>query len=371
MSRLILAIALLIGFAVGVSCGRAGAPGEPTPPPGGESPATPGAVIRGAVTASSSGSAAAAVNPLGTAAGLVVQVVGTGINAAVDASNQFLLQGVPAGDQRLRFTGPNTDAQLTLPGIQVFETIDLSVIVSGTSATIASQQRSSGVQLPINGVIQGFSGSPAAFQFTIDGRLIRGDAATEFFGNTVFADIANGRRAEVKGAQRTDHVYAVRMHVNVPEPPPAPELPASIEGILTALAGTPPNLTLTVAGTTVFTNGGTTVRRRGSVLDPSALQLGMTLHVEGIRAGDGSITARMVQIKDDGVGGTFQISGSLGGLKGTCPSVEFVVNGYKIWTDATTAFMPGCSTFKSGSKVNVQGIRQADGRVRATVLEKQ
>jgi hypothetical protein len=352
----IVALPLLVTL-VASGCSRSTAPTEPTSTstPVSAAPSTPGATIRGSVEGSS---------------GLTVQVLGTSVSSPVDASHQFLLAGVPPGDRQLRFSGSGVDAQLAVTGVQMNETIELAVIVSGTSAKLAPESQAA---LPVNGRISGFIGTPAAFQFQIGDRLIKGDAVTEFFGNTVFADIANGREAEVKGLPRTGFVYAIRLHVNVPDDDDddGPELPASIEGVLSAKAGASPNLTLTVSGTTVFTNGGTVIRRRGDVLDPSVLQIGMTVHVEGIRSANGSLTARMVQIKDDDTGGVFEISGSMGGVHGTCPAIEFVVNGYKIWTDGGTAFAPACSTFKSGNKINVKGIRQADGRFKATSVQLQ
>ena len=56
-----------------------------------------------------------------------------------------------------------------------------------------------------------FPGTIAAFQFTVDGRLVKGDATTEFFGNSAFSDLVNGARVEVKGSQRDGFVYATRM----------------------------------------------------------------------------------------------------------------------------------------------------------------
>jgi len=97
----------------------------------------------------------------------------------------------------------------------------------------------------------------------------------------------------------------------------------------------------------------------------------MTVHVVGDRQPDGSIVARRVQIKDDAAGGLFQIEGAVGGLKGVCPAVTFGVNGYDIVTDAATTYAPvapGCSGLKSGSKVLVDGIVQADGSVLATSI---
>jgi hypothetical protein len=136
-------------------------------------------------------------------------------------------------------------------------------------------------------------------------------------------------------------------------------------------SGSVPTLTLIVGGTIGTTDGSTIVRRRGDVQPLTALQIGMDLHVEGTRMANGTILARMIQIKDDQAGGQFQISGSMGGLHGSCPTLQFVVNGFSIASDASTIFAPACSTFTSGTKVEVMGITQADGSVKAVTVTKQ
>ena len=89
---------------------------------------------------------------------------------------------------------------------------------TGTTGLLASsvmiQNTNTDVGLNINGVVSAFSGTGAAFQFTVDGRLVKGDAQTEFFGNSQFTDLANGVRVEVKGSQRDAFVYATRLKVN-------------------------------------------------------------------------------------------------------------------------------------------------------------
>ena len=97
----------------------------------------------------------------------------------------------------------------------------------------------------------------------------------------------------------------------------------------------------------------------------------MTVHVVGVRNSDGSLDARKIEINDDAPGGEFEIEGSVGGLKGTCPVVTFGVNGFSIVTTASTTFEgAACTALKSGDKVTVKGLRQADGTVTATSVKK-
>jgi hypothetical protein len=68
--------------------------------------------------------------------------------------------------------------------------------------------------LNFNGNVSEFTGTAAAFQFKVNGQLIKGDNLTVFFGNSSFAELANGKKVEVKGALKDGYVYATRIHVN-------------------------------------------------------------------------------------------------------------------------------------------------------------
>jgi hypothetical protein len=242
------------------------------------------------------------------------------------------------------------------------------------AASAVNIQNTNG-ELPVNvnGIIQGLGITGDDFEMTIDGRLVKGDASTEFFGGTVFDDLADGKRAEVKGIQQDGFVYARRLHISdEEEDEEESDTSASIEGILASIAGSGDALTLMVGSTVVTTTGDTRVDRRGDVQDLAVLQEGMRLHVIGTRQPDASLVARRIQIKGDEPGKPVQIEGSMGGVKGGCPALDFSVNGYRVKTDGSTTFTPACggSTFKSGTKVVVDGVAQADGSIMATSVTK-
>jgi len=241
-----------------------------------------------------------------------------------------------------------------------------------TATVVELQNSNTTLPVEVNGTIDSLTGSAAAFQFKIGSRLIKGDANTAFFGDgdkpDTFADLKEGSRVEVKGEQRDGFVYATRIHINNPgDDGPGEDTSASIDGPLVSMSGTIPDLVLLVGTTTVRTSSGTEVKRRGDVQTLATIKIGQTLHVIGVRQADGSLVARRIEIDDDATGGEFEIEGSLGGLKGTCPSVQFGVNGFSITTGAATTFAGGaCTSLKSGDKVTVKGTRQADGSVAAT-----
>ena len=145
---------------------------------------------------------------------------------------------------------------------------------------------------------------------------------------------------------------------------------ASIHGKLMQIGGAFPSLQLLVGTTTVRTSSGTEVKRRGDVQTLNGLKVGMDIHVIGVRQSDGSIDARRIEINDDEAGGEVEISGSAGGVSGTCPTLTFGINGYSIRTTASTTFDGiTCAAMKSGTKVTVKGISQADNSVVATSVK--
>ena len=255
-----------------------------------------------------------------------------------------------------------------------------SILIQNTITTIP---------VNVNGVVESrdeISPEPGmTFTFKIGSRLIEGDAATVFYGDDdaplALDELTNGRRVEVKGELRDGFVYAVRIHINgLTGTEPPQEDSASVEGVLDVLTGGGSAWTLTLltkfGPVTVTTTSDTVVQRRGDVQTLDDLAEGQTIHAVGTRMADKTLVARMLQIKDDATDGPFTIEGSLGGLKGACPSFSFGINGFSITTDAATVWDPVptapdvCLALKSGMKVAVQGTSQADGSVLATKVTK-
>ena len=266
--------------------------------------------------------------------------------------------------------------------VHVKGTLGVDSIVADS---ILIQNTNVAIPVNVNGIVDQLSGTSASFEFLIDGRKIKGDTTTVFFGDTGllgFSALKNGARVEVKGEMRDGYVFAVRIHANGSdtEEPPQDES-ASVEGRLEAIGGTKPALTLKIvtAGgfTMVTTTSSTEVQRRGDVQTLAALAVGQTIHAVGTRQADGTLVAKKLQIKDDEPGGAFTIEGSMGGLHGSCPAITFGVNGYTVKTSAATKYYPDvpapgvkCEDLKSGTKVEVEGKRQSDGSVLAEKVTK-
>jgi hypothetical protein len=331
------------------------------------------------------------VSVSGSAAAIESQVRSGGSGAELEGRVESLPPTMPALSFKAAGKTVKTDAATRFQDGSATRSfgdlrIGMRVHVKGTAsgdainATLVEMQNSN-VDIPVevNGVIDSPSGTAAAFQFKIGSTLVKGDAATTFFGDgdkpDTFADLKDGVRVEVKGQQRDGFVYAVRIHINDnddDDDDPPTDTSASIHGTLRTIGGSIPALVLTVDTTTVRTSSSTTVKRRGDVQSLDTLKVGQSLHVIGTRQSNGSIDARLIEIDDDATGGEFEIEGSMGGLKGSCPSLTFGVNGFSIATNGSTTFDgTACTAFKNGDKVNVKGTKQADGSVLATRLRRQ
>ncbi|HTM24553.1 MAG TPA: DUF5666 domain-containing protein [Vicinamibacterales bacterium] len=441
---------LIITLAAAALCGGCGSKSSAPTAPSSITTAS-GATITGTVQGAAATASVAAVRGA-SLTGVTVTVVGTSISSSLDGSGRFSLLNVPAGAVQLQFSGGGANATVSLNPVQPLQTVDLVVVVAGSSATIDSDvrsgageaelegrveslpptmpaltfkaagrtvktdsstrfvdgsatrafgdltigmrvhvkgtmtgdtlvatlvemQNSTAVPVEVNGVVDSLTGGASAFQFKIGSSLVKGDSQTSFFGDgdtpDTFADLKNGERVEVKGEQRDGFVYAVRIHINGDSTTPPEDTSASIHGTLNSIGGAKPNLTLRVDTTTVRTSASTDVKRRGDTQSLDNLKVGQSLHVVGTRQSDGTIDARLIEIDDDAVGGEFEIEGSIGGLHGACPAIQFNVNGFAISTGSSTTFDgAGCSALKSGDQVDVKGTRLADGSIAATTVRK-
>jgi hypothetical protein len=383
---------VMVAATLTAGCGGTGNPAAPSEGTGGSgapvSPAPgPAATITGSVQGAAAVSSLLSASTGHAVTGVTVTVVGTNLSSTVDAAGRFTLLNVPPGDVRLQLAGGGTNATLDLGAVQALQSIDLVVMVSGSSASIDSQVKSGAGEAQLEGRVESLPPTMAALTFKAAGRTVRTDSGTRFVDGSVtrsFGDLQIGMRVHVKGSLSGDSFTATRVELQsaatpaptTPTPPPPTPTPpqdssASIHGVLKSIGGAKPSLVLLVDTTTVRTSSGTEVKRRGDVQTLDELKVGQSLHIVGDRQSDGSIDARKIEINDDATGGAFEISGSVGGLKGTCPVTSFGVNGFSVTTSATTLFEGGtCSSLKSGDKVTVKGLKQADGSVAATSVKK-
>src|SRR5512137_1108506 len=115
-----------------VACGGGSSSVSGPDTPAAAIPPAAGATIAGTVQ---SGGAASGDVGASSVSGLRVSVSGTALQTTTDGSGRFTLSGVPSGHVELHFEGSGVDARLGIDGLQSGQTLNVTVRVSGSSAS--------------------------------------------------------------------------------------------------------------------------------------------------------------------------------------------------------------------------------------------
>lgn len=171
--------------------------------------------------------------------------------------------------------------------------------------------------------------------------------ATVFVGGTC-ADLAAGVKVQAKGFRDDDATANVASWIRIKS--------KQLEGRITvsSVAGTCPNLTLSVGAVKVLTDA-STVFKNGSC---ATIRTGIKVKVKvEMRNDDGSILAEEIEIEEQPGGKAGgRLEGTIVTLTGTCPALTIVVKGITVTTSAATKFDDvACSALKAGMKVEVEG----------------
>ena len=133
--------------------------------------------------------------------------------------------------------------------------------------------------------------------------------------------------------------------------------------------------TLTVDGVTVMAGPGAVIRHGNRTLTMASIEVGDHVQARGSMEGT---TLVAVEIKVQDTGGDndevdeAELEGDISGLSGTgtCPIVTFMIGATKVTTTAATVFDDvTCANLANGARVEVEGVRQADGSIVATRVE--
>ncbi len=272
-------------------------PSAPTPLSGSTTTTTitNGATISGAITGAAlsalslSGGGFASLN----GPGLTVTVVGTGVTTSVHPNGTFVLTDVPPGDIQLHFTGPGTDAMLSVTGVAGGDELRITVQVSGNTATLQDLSRKDKLnKVEIEGAV--VSGTCASF--VVNGTTITTDAATQFSKGTC-ANVIPGAFVQVKGSTQTDGtVRATDVRFKQEDDDDGDDdsevkTKIELEGLVTAGACgsfTVRNVVVTTDAATVFKNGRC-----------EEIAVGARVHVRGTPTGVGTALALLVNIQRD------------------------------------------------------------------------
>jgi hypothetical protein len=264
--------------------------------PSTSTPAAAGATIAGTVqTTGVAGAALGGVHAL--SAGLRVSVVGTSLSTTTDDAGRFVLGGVPAGHVQLRFEGPGVDARLDLDGLQIGQTLTVTVRVSGSSA---SKVDDGGREVELKGKVD----SVGSNSITVAGKTFKVDASTRLLGQegaTVpLSSFKPGDLVEVEASAQTDgSLLAKKVQLDDGEDDGEDNGKSGQE---VAFSGTISSLspTLMIAGRTVTTDGETKYLGRKDETLPKAdvLKIGNKVEVDGPAQSGTSVLAKKIKLED-------------------------------------------------------------------------
>lgn len=127
--------------------------------------------------------------------------------------------------------------------------------------------------------------------------------------------------------------------------------------------------TLDVGSTRVSVPTTASIRHGGTVIDFTALKVGDRVHVRGGMTG-GVFVATEVMVQNTNEKVPVNISGSIAGFTGSCPSVKFTVGTWNVETNGSTDFQKNaCGSLANGVGVHLKGDVQPSGSLLATWVQ--
>jgi hypothetical protein len=377
---------------------------SPAPAPAPE-PAPAGATITGTVASASS-----------SPAGVTVGVAGTSASSVSDAGGNFALSNVPPADVVLTFSAAGVSASAAVGAVAVNDVVQVNVTVSGTVATIESQQRTaSDSVVDAAGTLADLDVPGRQFRIGSTTVQVATSAVIKRLDVTVsFGDLKNGDRVYVHGMKDGSVIRASQVLATSPAPvpvptptppstppatppstppatptppappPPPPAEPVTITGTITGLAGTCPALSMKLNNETyVRTTSATTFTGR-----PCAeIKTGDVSQAIGPKGADGVVLAEKLYVSPAPVPtpaptptpapppaptppAPTTITGTITALAGTCPALAMKVNNetYVKTTSATLFTGRPCADIKSGDTSQAIGPKQGDGVILAEQL---
>jgi hypothetical protein len=393
MSRWIGTIALV---ALGCAACNGEAPQPPAAPTTtgaaleGVPPVVHGATIMGNVSAGAPlGATAAQVagtsisSPLGygpTAAPLAamsVQVVGTSISSTVGKGGGFSLEGVPAGDVRLRFVASGVDASVALRPVQSGDVVSVLVAVAGTAAAVQSESRNAGGTVELEGRIESLTAADSSL--VVAGWAVATNIRTTFRdGNNVtktFADLAIGQRVHVKGTLGVESIVADSILIQNTNA----AVPVNVNGIVDELNGSAASFEFLVGGRKIKGDAATVLYGDvGGSLPFAALKDGLRVEVKG-EMRDGHVYAVRIHVNgattpEPPRTDSASIEGPLTAKSGAEPELTLTIGGTTVTTTKDTVVqrrgdVQKLADLALGQTIHAVGTRLASGWIAARLLQ--
>jgi len=276
-----------------VACGGGSSSMTGPDAPAAAIPPAAGATIAGTVQ---SGAAASPEIGASSVSDLRVSITGTALQTTTDGSGRFTLSGVPSGRVELRFEGSGIDARLELEGLQSGQTLNVTVRVSGSSA---SRVDDNGAAVALRATVDSVGGS----SLVVGGRTVRVDASTRLLGRNnetvALSAFKAGDSVEVEGIAQSDgSLLATKVKLEDAGNGGGAGNGAGQDVQFTgSISSVSP---LTVAGRAVSTDGSTMyLGRKNEALSASdVLKVGNRVEVEGHTQSDGSVLAKKIKLED-------------------------------------------------------------------------
>lgn len=363
------------------ACGGSGA--SPTAPGTSATPSAGGVAGGASITGSVTGGTASSLTGASSGhaiSGLTVSVAGTSMSATVDPTGRFVLNGVPAGDVQLQFSGPVT-ATVPVAQVRPAETITMVISVSSTTVTVESQVRNSAGDEQIEGRIESLPPTMASNTVKVAGRTVRTDTSTiirQGSATLTFTDLEIGYRVHVKGRTSGGSLLATSIDVqNV-----ITTIPVNVNGVIDTLSGSAAAFQFQIGSRivkgdtlTVFFGDGNTARTFANLVN------GVRVEVKGQQR-DGFIYAERIHINgnddddddDDDQDSSASIQGKVISIGGSAPALTLTVGTTIVRTTSDTEVKRRGDTqtlaaVKVGQDVHVVGTRQPDGSITARRIE--
>jgi Domain of unknown function (DUF5666) len=376
MRRLLSVIVVSAVFAAS-ACG--GHSGSPTSPSNSSSSSSSMATVTGTVQGAS-GNALLAASTGAALTGVTVTVVGTSISSGVDAAGRFMLANVPPGNVQLRISGSGTDATVPLNPVQAAQTVDVVLVVSGSSATVDSEVRSGAGEAELEGRIESLPPTMPALIFKAAGKTVKTSSSTQFFQGGVtraFSDLQIGMRVHVKGTLSGDTLTASLVEIQNTNT----SIPVEINGVIDSVTGTASAFQFKIGSRVIHGDGATAFFGDGDKPDSfSSLKDGVRVEVKGDQR-DGFVFATRIHVNgpddngdDNGQDTSASIHGTLKAIGGSKPNLVLTVDTTTVRTSSSTEVkrrgdVQTLDTLKVGQSLHVVGTRMNDGSLDARLIE--
>lgn len=302
-SRFAALTACLLVPCLTVACGEASF--SPTSPSGLGASSTTGAVITGTVQGLAQPALSSGTSTPSATGAVTVSVAGTDISSGVDGTGRFTLSGVPSGPIQLQFRGAGIDATITL-AVNAGERIELTVSVTATGIRIEAERRHhADNRAELEGHITAIDA--AARTLRVAGALVEVPASAVIRNGSrtlTFADLRVGDEVEIHGHVDGSRIIATTVEVeddddgrdddDEDEDDDRDGTLAEVEGVVSALSGSCPNISFTLRTVGVRANSATRYEEGAC----AHVQNNVPVEVLGQRQADGSLLAVHIEIED-------------------------------------------------------------------------